>query len=301
MGRALALRSDDRVTASPVWFEIDLRGSSGVRPPRARPGCRELSDAEAAIEINGELRRCAVDLDAPAYESCLLPLLGRYIAFDSAWSAVSTVTPDGPVFGRHQLVALPPSYVDAWIEVRAIDVATLRLMRRLGRAVTLARSEVASVAVFDAFLRRHGIEQLLSLVFVDLGENLCLHVSLYRADAGAPFAARDAAILERCLPNYAFGLSINRMRRAAALAAPQAGATEAEPALDQLTPKEFTVARLYAEGRTYKEIARELALSPATVRHHLRGAFARLGIRNKAELAWFFGGGPRRSGPRSSR
>ncbi len=57
-------------------------------------------------------------------------------------------------------------------------------------------------------------------------------------------------------------------------------------ALDLLTPKELSVVRLFGEGLTYKNVARRLGNSPATVRHHLRRAYAKLRIQNKGEIAW---------------
>lgn len=51
-----------------------------------------------------------------------------------------------------------------------------------------------------------------------------------------------------------------------------------------LPPRERRAAALYAQGRTYKEIAAQLDLSPATVRTYLRNAYANLGVRNKIEL-----------------
>jgi DNA-binding CsgD family transcriptional regulator len=53
-----------------------------------------------------------------------------------------------------------------------------------------------------------------------------------------------------------------------------------------LTPKERLVTRLFAEGLTYKEVARRLELSPPTVKHHLRNAYAKLGVQSKGEIAW---------------
>lgn len=57
-------------------------------------------------------------------------------------------------------------------------------------------------------------------------------------------------------------------------------------AIDALTPKELTVARLFGEGQTYKAVAKRLGISPATVRHHLRKAYTKLNIQNKGEIAW---------------
>ena len=51
-----------------------------------------------------------------------------------------------------------------------------------------------------------------------------------------------------------------------------------------LPPRERTAAMLYSRGHSYKEIARLLDLSPATVRTYLRSAYLQLGVRNKIEL-----------------
>lgn len=51
-----------------------------------------------------------------------------------------------------------------------------------------------------------------------------------------------------------------------------------------LSPRELRVARLFASGQSYKEIARTLSLSPATVRTYLQSAYASLGVRNKVHL-----------------
>ncbi|WP_329275163.1 helix-turn-helix transcriptional regulator [Streptomyces sp. NBC_00691] len=61
------------------------------------------------------------------------------------------------------------------------------------------------------------------------------------------------------------------------------GATgPAEPR--ELTPQQQRIVRLVARGATNQEVADHLSLSPRTVDHHLRGVFARLGIRSRVEL-----------------
>jgi DNA-binding CsgD family transcriptional regulator len=50
---------------------------------------------------------------------------------------------------------------------------------------------------------------------------------------------------------------------------------------------------LYAQGRSYKEIARLLGLSPATVRTYLRSVYVQLGVRNKIELSGALDPAPR--------
>jgi DNA-binding CsgD family transcriptional regulator len=52
----------------------------------------------------------------------------------------------------------------------------------------------------------------------------------------------------------------------------------------KLSNQERRVAELAATGRTTKEIAAQLNLSPRTVDNHLHHAFRRLGVRNRAGL-----------------
>ena len=55
-------------------------------------------------------------------------------------------------------------------------------------------------------------------------------------------------------------------------------------ASDDLTPTERQVAELIAAGRTYREAAAELFISPKTVQWNLSKVYSKLGIRSRAEL-----------------
>lgn len=55
--------------------------------------------------------------------------------------------------------------------------------------------------------------------------------------------------------------------------------------VDMLSHQEHAVAKLYSAGRSYKEVAQELRIAPATVRHHLRSIYIKLGVDDKAALA----------------
>jgi DNA-binding CsgD family transcriptional regulator len=52
-----------------------------------------------------------------------------------------------------------------------------------------------------------------------------------------------------------------------------------------LTAREKEIADLVAEGRTNREIAERLVLSPRTIDAHLRTIYAKLGVRSRVELA----------------
>jgi DNA-binding CsgD family transcriptional regulator len=55
--------------------------------------------------------------------------------------------------------------------------------------------------------------------------------------------------------------------------------------LQQLSARENDVAQRFGEGKTYKEIARDLGLAPNTVRHHIRTIYSKLGVKDKASIA----------------
>jgi len=62
--------------------------------------------------------------------------------------------------------------------------------------------------------------------------------------------------------------------------------------LDQLTPQELQIARLLAEGRTTREAAAAVFLSPKTVEYHLRNVYRKLGISSREALAAALGEEP---------
>jgi two-component system response regulator NreC len=60
--------------------------------------------------------------------------------------------------------------------------------------------------------------------------------------------------------------------------------TGEEAAQDKLTEREAEVLRLIAEGRTSREIAESLVLSPNTVERHRQNIMAKLGLHSRADL-----------------
>jgi DNA-binding NarL/FixJ family response regulator len=67
---------------------------------------------------------------------------------------------------------------------------------------------------------------------------------------------------------------------AASAAAPPPGA------LDQLTQRQLETLRLAVQGKANKVIARELAISEATVKAHLSASFRALGVKNRTEAVF---------------
>ena len=67
------------------------------------------------------------------------------------------------------------------------------------------------------------------------------------------------------------------------------GTASAEPeGLNLLTPSERRVLQLINEGLSNKEIARELGIAVATVKHHVHSILSKLGVHRREEAAAFF-------------
>jgi DNA-binding NarL/FixJ family response regulator len=80
---------------------------------------------------------------------------------------------------------------------------------------------------------------------------------------------------ESCLPDEMSAQLLQRLARQAA--------APAAPLVDRLTPREHEVLRLLAEGKTNREIAAELVLSPGTVKIHVERIIAKLGVSDRTQ------------------
>jgi DNA-binding NarL/FixJ family response regulator len=64
---------------------------------------------------------------------------------------------------------------------------------------------------------------------------------------------------------------------------PNESTSEAEPLVEQLTPRELTVLALVADGLGNREIGQELEISEHTVKFHLASIFGKLGASSRTE------------------
>ena len=139
------------------------------------------------------------------------------------------------------------------IEAERLFTAALAMHERAGRPFERARTELA----FGEFLRRQ------------------------RRRAQARTHLRAA--LERF---EALGSALWSERARGELRASGETARRRDPStLDQLTAQEVHIAQLVAEGRTNRDVAGQLFLSPRTIDFHLRNVYRKLGIASRMELA----------------
>jgi DNA-binding CsgD family transcriptional regulator len=78
--------------------------------------------------------------------------------------------------------------------------------------------------------------------------------------------------------------AVRELRRLGHRVARSRPAADGEP-LGALTDREREIAALVVAGRTNREVAEQLFLSPKTIEAHLRNVYAKLGVRSRVELA----------------
>jgi DNA-binding CsgD family transcriptional regulator len=156
---------------------------------------------------------------------------------------------------------------------RAGEVAPqlAELAERIDGALAPARARhAAALAGGDA-----PVLEAVSLAFEDMG-----------ADLLAAEAAADAAVCRRQAGEMREATAAER--RAAILVErcedPVTPALQATEARARLTPAERETAVLAAAGRSNKEIAEQLFLSPRTVENRLQRVYEKLGISGRTEL-----------------
>jgi len=192
-------------------------------------------------------------------------------------------------------LSMVPELVEAYVHSgRTSDAAGV--LAEHGRAVhakaqpwALARYHRACglVAEEDAFDEafREALEQHVRApdAFEEARTRLCYGQRLRRArrrvDARSELR-RAFAIFDR--------LGAARWRDVAAAELAATGETARRrdvSTLDDLTPQELSIATLLAGGRTTREAAATLFVSPKTVEYHLRHVYQKLGVRSREELA----------------
>jgi DNA-binding CsgD family transcriptional regulator len=172
----------------------------------------------------------------------------RWLEAFEPW-AVSSRAPWGQAVALHCRALL----ADDAPEAERLFAAALAMHERAGRPFERARTELA----FGEFLRR------------------------LRRRAQARTHLRAA--LERF---EALGSAVWAERARSELRASGETARRRDPStLDQLTAQEAHIAQLVAEGRTNRDVAGQLFLSPRTIDFHLRNVYRKLGIASRMELA----------------
>jgi DNA-binding CsgD family transcriptional regulator/tetratricopeptide (TPR) repeat protein len=214
---------------------------------------------------------------------------------------------DAEIQARLGRVEVAEAKLQAWLESQADKPADEHLWRyEAETAIALARGDVpaataaARTTVDEAIRIGRALPELWARI--DLGR------ALASADRSAAIEAYSVAIERaeqmgatteaRLLAQALRQLGVRAWRRPSTRRV-VAGAAEGDrPSLAGLSLREREIADLIGRGDTNVEIAEALVISPKTVERHVTNVFAKLGLRNRAELAGLVkGGAPVRGSP----
>lgn len=168
------------------------------------------------------------------------------------------------------------------------------LALRARASLAVARDDPAAVADLEALhdeAARQGLRLEATWARLDLGRKLAGSDGGRAAEAlreaGAAAEAMGALTEARIAEQALRSLGVRTWRRGAALPEGSIGLTE----------REVEVARLVVAGANNREIAATLFLSRKTVERHVSNILAKLGIRNRTELAARLAGALGEDGP----
>ncbi len=165
------------------------------------------------------------------------------------------------------------------------------------RAVELVRELQPDVALLDISMPGGGLDALreiaeagfqTKIVMLTVSENDGdVLGALNNGAAGYVLKGVGGAELVNILSNVAEGGSyVSPALAARVMVAMQSGKDrEVNSSLDDLTGREEQVLRLVSQGKSNKEVARELNLQEKTVKHHMTSILGKLNVRNRVEAA----------------
>jgi len=199
----------------------------------------------------------------------------------------------GAPSGHRHAVGVAGSYLpwtaaeDRLLDAIGFDDPLAPVPGTLGRAHRLsdamAPNAYRATEFYRRLGRRHGLDYSIS-TWIDAGQGDVR--GLWLDSARRDFDQRDIAVLEL------IGRQLERLGRTRPRAARQTGGEGART----LTDRQAEILALAAVGRSNDEIARDLSISPNTVRTHMENAFDRLAVHTRPAAvarAWELGILPR--------
>jgi DNA-binding CsgD family transcriptional regulator len=196
--------------------------------------------------------------------------------------------------GEPSTVQWAPDYIEACIRAGHIDQASKALevfqqqAEATGRTWALATTARCRGLLADpreaeaAFTEAYRWHQHTVMPFELARTQLCHGQQLRRAKHRA--AARERLRAALATFEQLDARPWADQARAELQATGETARRRAQPAISRLTPQEFQVARLVAEGRSNRDIAAALFLSPKTVEFHLGSIHRKLGTSSRPQL-----------------
>jgi RNA polymerase sigma factor (sigma-70 family) len=222
-------------------------------------------------------------------ESVLYIGLGRY---------ADALAVARPVVDNTELVTsnwAMPELIEAAARVGAFELAADTLRRLTERSTASGTQWALGVTARSHALVAEGgaaedlyieaIERLVhTRVAIDLARAHLLYGEWLRRQRRRLDARNELRLAHDMFTNFGMEAFAERAR-IELLAGGERARKRSIEMLDELTPQESQVARLAAQGKTNKEIAQQLFISPSTVDYHLHKAFRKLNVKSRTQLA----------------
>ncbi len=166
----------------------------------------------------------------------------------------------------------------AWPHVKMQGVGSLSQAREVlsghpGVSLVLLNLSLPDSRGIDTLRRLRGLAPAVPVILISADE--CARTVVEAAEAGACGYVPRAADWRVLKPMLA------EVLQAPVMPMPSGSARAREPL--GLTSRQMAVLRLLAEGKSNKAIGRELDMAPSTVKTHLEGIFARLGVNTRTQ------------------
>ncbi|MFZ2648691.1 MAG: LuxR C-terminal-related transcriptional regulator [Burkholderiaceae bacterium] len=249
----------------------------------AHPELLRGSDLSAALDFVSDLTD-TID-DADAFARCGVQQLPRLAA-----SELTTLSVCDLRGGRRHVIGFPSGAIGAGARasfdrhfnthplVRYHGLEGGCNVRRISDSVPFAAFR--ETALYHEYYRSVGIDHAVALP-VHVGDGWLVSFVLNRR--GSDFCEREVALLDQVRRAVAglfrrTGL-LERTRNAWRLDHGASAASKSAP--PSLTGREHEVMRWVAAGKTDRDIADILAISPRTVHKHLQNVYARLGVETR--------------------
>ena len=255
-------------------------GALSTGPGAVRPRSRRATAALTVRPINAEPGdTLTLDLDGSRYAQAGSDLLldGRRI---------------GRVTGDSRGTPLRVSLGEGASEHEPRLLERLRYANRDPGAPYSRTFLITTAAPKGATLRREAVN---AAWLPALAETLAAAVADHAARGRTCFdgsgrlrpvgASRGATAVDRAGATSVLLAALQQAFGAIGAAEPAVSATGEPAAVTRMSPRQREVLRLVAEGRSNKQIALDLGVSPATVKTHVACVLATIGARNRTDAA----------------
>jgi DNA-binding CsgD family transcriptional regulator len=250
-----------------------------------------------------ELYCSARELPVPAFQERALSLLKSQISFDFGMWGVDEVLPSKSfaIPGIH-FTAKPALEFIACDDIQSTHLAEVKARQWIERGIRQSSALDANPAPSGPIARSRSFEGQNLLVAIVFHRTVSGFASLWRRKTQDQFSEQEQFLAEALMPHLLEAGVINLALRPSPGVRTASGDRRARgtrnenehtvqvhdeprPATDRLTPAQRAVAFHAANGLSYKQVAKALNLSPATVRNQLHGIYQKLGVSNKGALA----------------